>query len=215
VEAGGLPPVTVSSVIALQRAGALAAAGGRRILGIAGMPGAGKSTLARRVVDELGPATAVYVPMDGFHLANHELLRLGRRDRKGAVDTFDAAGFVHMLERLHGVQDDVVYAPSFLREIEEPIAGWIPVAPDIPLVVSEGNYLLVADGAWSRVRPLLDEAWYVEIDEELRIERLVKRHADFGKSAQDARRWALGSDQVNAALVAATRCRADVIVRFS
>jgi len=188
-------------------------AGGRRILGIAGMPGAGKSTLARRVADELGPA-AVYVPMDGFHLANHELLRLGRRDRKGAVDTFDAAGFVHMLQRLHAAHGDVVYAPSFLREIEEPIAGWIPVAPEIPLVITEGNYLLVADGAWSRVGPLLDEAWYVEIDEELRIERLIARHAAFGKSPEDARRWARGSDQVNAALVAATRCRADVIVQF-
>jgi pantothenate kinase len=177
------------------------------------MPGAGKSTLARRVADELGPA-AVYVPMDGFHLANDELVRLGRRDRKGAVDTFDAAGFVHMLERLRAAQDEVVYAPSFLREIEEPIAGWIAVTADIPLVITEGNYLLIADGAWSRVRPLLDEAWYVEIDEALRIERLIARHAAFGKSPDDARRWALGSDRVNATLVAATRCRADVIVQF-
>jgi pantothenate kinase len=178
------------------------------------MPGSGKSTLARRVTDELGPA-AVYVPMDGFHLANHELLRLGRRDRKGALDTFDAAGFVHLLERLHAVEPDVVYAPSFLRDIEEPIAGWIPVSPDTPLVVTEGNYLLVANGAWSRVRPLLDEAWYVETDEEPRIARLIARHIAFGKSAEDARRWALGSDQVNAELVAATRCRADAVVRLS
>jgi pantothenate kinase len=177
------------------------------------MPGAGKSTLARRVVDELG-TLAVYVPMDGFHLANHELLRLGRRDRKGAVDTFDAAGFVHLLERLRVVDGDVVYAPSFLREIEEPIAGWIPVAADVPLVVTEGNYLLVAAGAWGRVGPLLGEAWYVEMDEDLRIERLIARHAAFGKSAEDARRWALGTDQVNATLVAATRLRADVIVRL-
>jgi pantothenate kinase len=178
------------------------------------MPGAGKSTLARDVAAELG-AAAVYVPMDGFHLANHELLRLGRRDRKGAVDTFDAPGFVHMLERLHAVGDDIVYAPSFLREIEEPIAGWIPVAPDIPLIVTEGNYLLVADGAWSRVRSLLNEAWYAEVDEELRIERLIARHAAFGKSAEDARRWALGTDQVNSTLVAATRGRADVVVHLN
>jgi pantothenate kinase len=206
--------LTVSTDVAVQRARALAKAGGRRILGIVGMPGAGKSTLARRVADDLGPA-AVYVPMDGFHLANHELLRLGRRDRKGAVDTFDAAGFVHLLERLRATRAEVVYAPSFLREIEEPIAGWIPVAPDVPLVVSEGNYLLVSDGNWSPVRALLDEAWYVEMDDGLRIERLIARHAAFGKSAEDARRWALGTDQVNATLVAATRCRADVIVQLS
>src|SRR5437868_7241025 len=191
----------VSAEVALQRAHALSDPGGRRILGIAGMPGAGKSTMARDVADELG-AVAVYVPMDGFHLANHELLRLGRRDRKGAVDTFDAAGFVHMLKRLRTIEDGIVYAPSFLREIEEPIAGWIPVAPDVPLVVTEGNYLLVADGSWSPVRALLDEAWYVEMDEGLRIERLIARHVAFGKSAEDARRWALGSDQVNATLVA-------------
>src|SRR5438067_10010172 len=203
----------VSAEVALQRAHARSDPGGRRILGLAGMPGAGKSSLARQVADELGPA-AVYVPMDGFHLANHELLRIGRRDRKGAVDTFDAAGFVNLLERLRASRTEVVYAPSFLRELEEPIAGWIPVAPDVPLVVTEGNYLLVSDGSWSPVRALLDEAWYVEMDEGLRIERLIARHVAFGKSAEDARRWALGSDQVNATLVAATRCRADVIVEL-
>jgi pantothenate kinase len=214
VKAGGAPPEVVSEAVALERAHALATVGGRRILGIAGTPGSGKSTLASRVVAELAPA-AVYVPMVGFHLANHELLRLGRRDRKGAVDTFDAAGFVHMLERLHAPEGDVVYAPSFLREIEEPIAGWIPVAPEVPLVVTEGNYLFVGDGAWGRVGPLLDEAWYVDVDESVRIERLIARHAAFGKSAEDARRWALGTDQVNADLVASTRCRADVVVQLS
>lgn len=212
MNAGGDPPLVISTELALQRARALATAGSRRILGITGMPGAGKSTLARRVAEALGES-AVYVPMDGFHLANHELLRLGRRDRKGAVDTFDSAGFVHMLERLHQVNGEVVYAPSFLREIEEPIAGWIPVAAEVPLVVTEGNYLLVSEGNWSGVGPLLDEAWYVEVDELLRMERLIARHAAFGKSEEDARRWALGSDQTNARLVATTRCRADVVVQ--
>lgn len=192
----------------------LATAGARRILGIAGMPGAGKSTLASQVAEALGSA-AVYVPMDGFHLANHELLRLGRRERKGAVDTFDASGFVHLLERLQAVEGDVVYAPSFLRDIEEPIAGWIPIPSEVPLVITEGNYLLVSDGAWGRVKRLLDESWYVEIDEHIRVERLIARHEAFGKSPEDARRWALGTDQVNAALVATTRCRADVVVQIS
>src|SRR5437588_5745933 len=203
----------VSAEVALQRAHALSDPGGRRILGIAGMPGAGKSSLARQVADELGPV-AVYVPMDGFHLANHELLRLGRRDRKGAVDTFDAAGFVHLLRRLRAGEDDVVYAPSFLREIEEPIAGWIPVPANVPLVVTEGNYLLASQNGWERVRPLLDEVWYVEAADETRIERLITRHIAFGKSEEDARRWTLGSDQTNAQLVRTTRDRADVVVRI-
>jgi pantothenate kinase len=208
-----LAPAVICVETALQRARALAASGQRRILGIAGMPGSGKSTLARQVSDDLA-AAAVYVPMDGFHLANHELLRLGRRDRKGAVDTFDAAGFVHLLRRLRAGEDDVVYAPSFLREIEEPIAGWIPVPANVPLVVTEGNYLLAGQNGWERVRPLLDEAWYVEAADETRIERLITRHIAFGKSEEDARRWSLGSDQTNAQLVRTTRDRADVVVRI-
>ena len=140
--------------------------GERRILGIAGPPGGGKSTVARAVVAELGELARL-VPMDGFHLAQAELVRLGRRDRMGAPDTFDAAGYAALLERLRG-DEPVVYAPEFRREIEEPIAGAIAVPRATPLVVTEGNYLLLGDGDWALVRPLLDEAWYVETDEELR-----------------------------------------------
>src|SRR5215218_9597279 len=146
------------------RARALAEQGGRRILGIAGPPGGGKSTVARAVVAELGEQARL-VPMDGFHLAQSELVRLGRRDRMGAPDTFDAAGFAALLQRLRG-DEPVVYAPEFRREIEEPIAGAIAVPKEIPLVVTEGNYLLL----WPEVQPLLDETWYVETDEELRVQ---------------------------------------------
>jgi pantothenate kinase len=208
-------PVELSVAEALQRARCLSAPGGRRILGIAGVPGAGKSTLARAVVDDLGPQVAVYVPMDGFHLANSVLARLGRRQRKGAIDTFDADGFVHLLTRLHHAAEDVVYAPTFVREIEEPIAGAIDVPRSATVVVTEGNYLLVSDGRWAEIRSLLDEAWYVEVDDKIRIQRLIARHAAFGKSSEDARRWAMGSDQINADLVAPTRDRADVLVRGS
>jgi pantothenate kinase len=200
--------------IALHRAGALAAAGGRRLLGIAGAPGAGKSTLAQQVMDALGPA-AVYVPMDGFHLANSELARLERSDRKGASDTFDALGFVNLLARLRRADETVVYAPAFERRIEEPIAGAIAVPAQVPLVVTEGNYLLLADGGWSGVRPLLDESWYVETDEQLRLQRLIARHVAFGKPPAAGRAWALGSDQVNADLVASTRHLADYVVQLS
>src|SRR5438309_3286446 len=126
---------------ALERARALAASGRRRLLGLTGMPGAGKSTVAARLVEDLGDL-AVLVPMDGFHLANDELIRLGRRDRKGAPDTFDAAGYVALLRRLREHAQEVVYAPEFRRQIEEPVAGAIPVPPDVPLIVTEGNYLL-------------------------------------------------------------------------
>src|SRR6478609_288887 len=196
----------------IARARELAEQGGRRILGIAGPPGGGKSTVARAVVAALGEAARL-VPMDGFHLAQPELVRLGRRDRMGAPDTFDVAGYAALLTRLRG-DEPVVYAPEFRREIEEPIAGAIAVPRQVPLVVTEGNYLLVSDHGWDAIRPLLDEAWYVETDEELRVQRLIQRHIQFGKTPEYARAWVMRSDEHNAAIVAGTAARADVLVRL-
>jgi pantothenate kinase len=203
---------SVESVVA--RARHLAVGRARVVLGITGMPGAGKSTLAELVAEACDGA-AVCVPMDGFHLAGQELARLGRAERKGAPDTFDAAGYVALLRRLRAAAPDAatVYAPRFDRGLEEPIAGAIAVPPGVPLVVTEGNYLLL-DGEWAAVRGLLDEAWYVEVGEGVRLARLVRRHAAYGKSEDEARRWALGSDQANAELIAATAHRADVTVRL-
>src|SRR5580692_6254643 len=151
----------------LARVEQLVADGQRRILGLVGAPGAGKSTLAEQILEAL-PGRAVVVPMDGYHLANVELQRLGRASRKGAEDTYDSAGFVALLRRLREQRpDETVYAPLFRREIEEPIAGAIPVLPDVPHVITEGNYLLLDRGHWAKVRGLLDEAWYVDVDPEL------------------------------------------------
>jgi len=194
--------------VLVERARALAAAGGRRILGIAGPPGGGKSTVARTVVAELGD-DARLVPMDGFHLAQAELVRLGRRDRMGAPDTFDAGGYANLLRRLKG-EEEVVYAPEFRREIEEPIAGAIAVPRHVPLIVTEGNYLLL----WPFIPPLLDESWYVETDEELRLQRLIQRHIEYGKTPEYARAWVMRSDQRNAEIIATTASRADVLVRL-
>ena len=198
----------------LARARGLIAGDRRSILGVAGPPGGGKSTLAHQVVAALGDAAAL-VPMDGFHLSQSELVRLGRRDRMGAPDTFDAAGYAALLARLRARGDDVVYAPEFRREIEEPFAGAIAIPRSVPLIVTEGNYLLVEAGDWARVQPLLDEAWYVDMDEDTRLGWLIQRHIDFGKTPDAARAWVLRSDQANAAVTAATRDRADVIVRLA
>ncbi|TXS57403.1 nucleoside/nucleotide kinase family protein [Streptomyces sp. t39] len=202
----------------LDRARGLAARGGRRILGIAGAPGAGKSTLAGHLVEALNagnPAVplAVLVPMDGFHLAGRELARLGRAGRKGAPDTFDAAGYAALLARLRTPEEDTtVYAPDFDRTLEEPVAGSLPVPPGVPLVVTEGNYLLHDGGHWARVRPLLDEVWYLEADPEVRVRRLVDRHVRFGKERRDAELWVGDSDESNARLVARGRARADLVI---
>lgn len=181
----------------------------RRILGITGAPGAGKSTLAEALATAL---QAVLVPMDGFHLAQSELARLGRSARKGAPDTFDAAGYVALLGRIRANAEPVVYAPRFHRELEEPVAGVIAVPSDAPLVITEGNYLLLEVEPWSAVRPLLDEVWFVEVDDAARRQRLVARRLGFGQDRATAEAWADGSDQRNADLVAATRERADLRV---
>ncbi|THA64922.1 nucleoside/nucleotide kinase family protein [Streptomyces sp. A0958] len=195
------------------RARRLARTGERRILGIAGPPGAGKSTLAGRITEALG-SLAVLVPMDGFHLAGAELERLGRADRKGAPDTFDAAGYAALLRRLRAPEPGtVVYAPAFDRALEEPVAGAVPVPPQVPLVVTEGNYLLYGEGPWAPVRGLLDEAWFLELDDAVRVRRLVDRHVRYGRPRADAERWVARSDEANARLVAPGRDRADLLVR--
>ena len=195
----------------LRRAAALVRPGRRAILGIAGSPGAGKTTLARRLVRDLGDLAA-HVPMDGFHLADVELDRLGRRDRKGAPDTFDAAGYAALLRRVREETGEVVYAPGFERVLEQPIAGAIPVAPTVRLVVTEGNYLLLGTGSWARVRGELDEVWFCAPDETDRVRRLVARHEEFGKTHEAAVAWVSGTDQRNADLVAGTRERADLVL---
>ncbi|MEU3183692.1 nucleoside/nucleotide kinase family protein [Streptomyces sp. NPDC006923] len=208
-----MPPMDAQQIARLSsRARVLAASGRRSILGIAGAPGAGKSTLAARLADELAGLAAL-VPMDGFHLAQAELNRLGRAGRKGAPDTFDATGYAALLARLRApTAGAVVYAPAFDRTLEEPVAGSIPVGPGTPLVITEGNYLLHDDGPWAPVRPLLDEVWYLELDPLTRVRRLIDRHVAFGKDRADAERWVRESDEANARLVAAGRDRADLVI---
>lgn len=185
----------------------------RTILGIAGAPGAGKSTLGSRLVSELA-GHAVVVGMDGFHLTNDELSRLGRRERKGAPDTFDVAGYVALLHRIRTEPGDI-YAPAYQRGVGHAIAGAIRIPADVPLVITEGNYLLLEQEPWSGVQPLLDECWYVDLDEDTRIERLTNRHIESGKDPVAARDWTLGPDQSNADLVATTKERADLVVTLS
>ena len=207
-------PQPIIQEIYRDRLNALMAGGGRKILGIVGPPGCGKSTLAAALLELLGDA-AVAVPMDGYHLANVELARLGRASRKGAEDTFDSAGYVALLRRLRTqASDEIVYAPEFRREIEEPIANAIPVFAQTQLVITEGNYLLLDHGHWSAVKGLLDEVWYVEVDPVLRRERLVKRHMRFGRSLEAAQDWVANTDEPNALRIDATKSRADLLFDY-
>lgn len=188
--------------------------GRRRILGIVGEPGAGKSTLAAALLAMLGPEQACLVPMDGFHLADAPLRRLGLLSRKGALATFDADGYVALLQRIAAARpgDRPIWAPGFERDLEQPLAGAIEVPSAVPLVITEGNYLLVEDEPWNAVPALLDRSWYVQPPQDRRLARLVARHEQFGKSPAAARAWALGPDEENARVVRSCIGRADRIV---
>lgn len=168
--------------------------------------------MAEHLLRELG-GSAVLVPMDGFHLANAQLRRLGRAARKGAPDTFDGAGYVALLRRIRECGPDTVYAPEFHREIEESYAGAIAVEPDVPLVITEGNYLLLDSPPWAAVRELLDEAWFLAPDDDIRVQRLIARHIGYGRTPGEAAEWVHRSDERNAAIVSASRGRADLVVR--
>jgi pantothenate kinase len=199
----------------LDRIQALLGGGGRKVLGLVGPPGSGKSTLAEALLQSF-PGVAQLVPMDGYHLANAELQRLGRAGRKGAPDTFDSAGYVALLQRLHAQHpDEIVYAPEFRRDIEEPVAGAIAVHADTRLIITEGNYLLLNEGHWARVAGQLDEAWYVEVDNTLRNQRLTQRHVQFGRSPEAARSWVAQTDEPNARLIEQTRERATVVFSWA
>jgi len=207
--------------------------GRRVIVGVVGLPGSGKTTLAEalvaallewqgdwtdcrteRVTDPSRPwigSHVAHVPMDGFHLADVELARLGRSARKGAPDTFDAAGYAALLDRLRHSDEDV-WAPAFDRDIEQPVAGSIPILKQTRVVITEGNYLLLDDPLWVRARSLVDTVWFYDLDEAVRRERLINRHIRFGKSPADAVAWVDGPDQRNAERIATTSSKADLIV---
>ena len=183
----------------------------RVIIGLIGKPGAGKSSLSKYLLKHLPKETTALVPMDGYHLSNAQLKTLGRADRKGAPDTFDVNGYVELLKRIKTSMDDEIYFPIFHREIEESIAAEGVVHPYTTLVLTEGNYLLVESDGWAGVADSLTESWFVDVDNDKRMARLVARHIKYGKSPEEAHAWANGTDQRNAELIETTRMKADVI----
>jgi fructokinase len=207
--------VTLGLADLVERARALAVPGQRQLLGITGAPGAGKSKVAQEIVQKLGADLAVLVPMDGFHLCNQTLIAWGRRDRKGAWDTFDADGYVQLLRRLRNQQEEIVHAPYFDRDIDESIGSALPIRREVPLVVTEGNYLLSELGAWAGVLSLLDECWYLDADEATRLQRLTYRHQQHGMSHEQAATWARTTDQDNAVVIARSRARADLVIAMA
>lgn len=198
------------------QAGGLGEGRGRRVLlGICGAPGAGKSTLAAELARILGPDTAVVVPMDGFHLATDVIRGTPLLGRRGAIDTFDPGSYLSLLRRLRARDEEVVYAPSFRRGLEEPIAASVGIPRSIPLIITEGNYLLADAPGWRAIRGELDAVWYLDTPAAVRLPRLIGRHVEFGRAETDAAEFARGSDQANARLIESTRETADLIVTLT
>ena len=184
----------------------------RYLIGIVGKPGAGKSTLSAYLLEELHSSEVTVVPMDGYHLSNAVLQALGRADRKGAPDTFDVAGFASLLQRIRNEKSADIYYPVFDRSIEESIAAQGVVTKETKVVIVEGNYLLHDSGGWEEIAELLDELWFIDVDDEKRLERLIARHIAYGKSPADAESWSRGSDEVNACTIATGRSRAHAVI---
>ncbi len=205
-------PVLSLSAELLERADSSSS---RLIIGIIGAPGTGKSTVAQRMQEIMGAGVAAVVPMDGFHLSQSVIRGTELERRKGAADTFDVGGYISLLDRLKRNSEDVVYAPDYRRAIEDPIAASIAIPRSIKIVLTEGNYLLADSGRWREVRAFLDETWYIQTPDDVRLERLIRRHINYGKAPDAAHQWATGSDEVNARQVAATKHRADRVIDVS
>jgi pantothenate kinase len=152
--------------------------------------------------------------MDGYHLSNLVLRALGRDQRKGAPDTFDVVGFATLLRRIKSEKNEDIYYPIFDRTIEESIAAQGVVSKETTIVIVEGNYLLHDQDGWEQVAELLDEIWFIDVDDELRLQRLINRHIAYGKSPDLAEKWARGSDEINAQIIAAGRDRAHAVINI-
>jgi pantothenate kinase len=188
------------------------AAAGRVLCAIAGAPGSGKSTLAERLSERLNagsPGTAAVLPMDGFHYDDLHLVPAGLRPVKGSPPTFDVGGLFHILKRLKAADEDFVAVPVFDRAIEIARAGARLIAAEVPVILVEGNYLLLSTGDWPRLRPLFDVTVMVEVPEPVLRERLRSRWEGFGLS-EDEIAWKLdGNDLPNGRLIARDSAPAD------
>ncbi|VXB64392.1 MULTISPECIES: nucleoside triphosphate hydrolase [unclassified Bosea (in: a-proteobacteria)] len=189
------------------------ARGRRRIVvGLAGAPGAGKSTLSERLLAALPAGEAAQVPMDGFHFDNAVLDAMGLRHRKGAPQTFDCAGLKATLRRVRSDEGEVA-VPLFDRRADLARAGAAIIPADARFVLVEGNYLLLDQAPWSELAPLFDLTIFIDVPMAELERRLLARWTDLGRSEEAARAWVEGNDLPNARLVVENSRRADIIWR--
>lgn len=198
--------------------------GGRAVVGVAGAPGAGKSTLARAVADRtralLRDADAcVVLPMDGFHLTRAQLAAMddpeAAKARRGAPFTFDAPAFVAAV-RAAAVPGAALSLPSFDHGVGDPVDGGVAVAAGAKVVLVEGNYVLLATPPWSALANdgIFTESWFVEIPNiDVAMARVFARQTRDGVPPGASMARIRANDRPNAELVAECVGRADIIVR--
>jgi len=188
----------------------------RSLLGIAGPPGAGKSTFAQWLVSRLNEAcrtlAVAYLPMDGFHLSNVALDAVGLTDRKGSPASFDGVGFLALLQRLADDTTQTIYAPDYSRTLHEPIAASIAIVPTNRLIIVEGNYLLLPDEPWAQASRLFAEIWFIEQTLAICHARLVDRQLRSGKSPEEAEHWFRTNDELNWNTVSESKATAKRII---
>ncbi len=189
----------------------------RVAIGVAGGPGVGKSTLASALVAALNARSAgiaAYVPMDGFHMRHKKLEALGTAKDKGMPHTFEGEAFAEFLAGLKAATGPV-NGPGYSRAIEDVVEDQFTVPPEARVLVTEGNYLLLANSPWWRVRPLLDYAAFIDVPREKVRARLMKRHAEHGLFTEERNREHVERvDLANYDLVGRSRGRADVVIEM-
>ena len=186
----------------------------RSIIGIVGKPGAGKSTVVEEIQSRFGSNAVCIIPMDGYHLSNEELIKLGRRERKGAPDTFAVSEFIELLKSVKSNYSTAHRFPIFHREIEASVADEGIVLTTSRVIVTEGNYLFSREHGWDGLFELLDYTWFIEVDDQIRIPRLIARHIEFGKTPEEAEAWVWRSDDSNAKFIDSTADRASNIIKI-
>jgi len=187
----------------------------RIAIGLTGGPGTGKSTLAAELVTMLNavhPGSAALVPMDGFHMRHAKLEAMGQVDYKGAPHTFEGADFVNFLHHLKAATGPVS-GPGYSRKIEDVVEDAFTVAAEVKILIVEGNYLLLTEGPWAGVKPLLDYAVFIDVPRELVKARLLKRHGEEGLFTEERNRAHIErNDLPNYDLVCLSQDRADVVI---
>ena len=197
----------------------------RVVIVLAGPPGSGKTTIATKVTARLNASSttpfAAVVPMDGFHLSRVTLDAMPNSAeayaRRGASWTFDEAGVLNLVEQLSKSRfekPETIFAPSFDHAVKDPVVGGIILSPAVKLVLLEGNYLLLNEQPWNRIKGLVDEAWFVDVDPALAKARIAKRHIKSGIELNwdNAVRRAEGNDLLNGDIIREQLVRPDVLV---